>query len=238
MGERKSETEVDGEGNAGHAFPPRFMHEIDPAYSGLDLDTVSAQGVMRWRNTQRERLIAARLALSSAEREQHARRVARDLDILIRAEPETIVSVYWPFRGEPNLRPWMAAARAKGLRIALPVVVAKGQPLVFHEWEPGARVERGVWNIPFPADGAAVVPTVLIAPLVGFDPAGYRLGYGGGFFDRTLAALNQRPLAIGVGHPVGAIPTIYPQPHDIPMDWIVTGCASPKVRTTDSRTER
>jgi 5,10-methenyltetrahydrofolate synthetase len=110
--------------------------------------------------------------------------VARDLDFLIRAEPETIVSVYWPFRGEPDLSPWMATARAKGLQIALPVVIAKGQPLVFREWEPGARLERGVWNIPFPADGAAMVPTVVIAPMVGFDPAGYRLGYGGGFFDR------------------------------------------------------
>jgi 5-formyltetrahydrofolate cyclo-ligase len=140
------------------------------------------------------------------------------------------VSVYWPFRGEPDLRPWITAIWSKGVRIALPVVVAKGQPLVFREWRPDARLERGVWNIPFPAEGAAVVPTVVIAPLVGFDPAGYRLGYGGGFFDRTLAALDPKPLAIGVGHPVGALATIYPQPHDIPMNWIVTGSASPKPR--------
>jgi 5,10-methenyltetrahydrofolate synthetase len=70
----------------------------------------------------------------------------------------------------------------------------------------------------------------LIAPLVGFDPDGYRLGYGGGFFDRTLAAQVPRPLAIGVGHPVGALPTIYPQPHDIPMDWVVTGDEAPAQR--------
>jgi 5,10-methenyltetrahydrofolate synthetase len=84
-------------------------------------------------------------------------------------------------------------------------------------------MERGVWNIPVPADGAELAPDITIAPVVGHDPGCYRLGYGGGFFDRTLAALEPRPMAIGVGHPVAAIRTIYPQPHDIPMDAIVTG---------------
>jgi 5-formyltetrahydrofolate cyclo-ligase len=72
-----------------------------------------------------------------------------------------------------------------------------------------------------------VLPTIVIAPLVGYDPEGYRLGYGGGFFDRTLAALRPKPLTIGVGHPAGALATIYPQPHDIPMDRLVTGDKSP-----------
>ena len=107
------------------------------------------------------------------------------------------------------------------------MVVAKRTPLIFRSWHPGARLERGVWNIPYPADGALVTPGVVIAPLVGFDPQGYRLGYGGGFFDRTLASLSPRPLAIGVGHPLGALATIYPLPHDIPMDWIVTGDGAP-----------
>ena len=77
-----------------------------------------------------------------------------------------------------------------------------------------------------PADGALVTPDVVLAPLVGFDPDGYRLGYGGGFFDRTLAALSPRAFAIGVGHPVAAIPTIYPQPHDIPMNTIIVGAGA------------
>ena len=115
----------------------------------------------------------------------------------------------------------MSAASSKGVRVALPVVVAKGQPLVFREWHPEARLERGAWNIPYPAGGATVSPTVVVAPLVGFDPAGYWLSYGGGFFDRTLAALDPRPLAIGVGHPIGALASIYPQPHNIRMDIIV-----------------
>jgi 5,10-methenyltetrahydrofolate synthetase len=124
----------------------------------------------------------------------------------------------------------MTSAHGRGIRVALPTVVAKARPLIFREWHPGARLKSGVWNIPIPAEGAEVIPTVVIAPLVGFDPDAYRLGYGGGFFDRTLAALSPRPLAIGVGHPVGAIPTIYPQSHDIPMDWIVTGDKTPAMR--------
>ncbi len=106
------------------------------------------------------------------------------------------------------------------------MVVEKGQPLIFREWVPGARLTRGVWNIPIPADGAEVIPTVLISPFVGFDPQRYRLGYGGGFFDRTLAALKTPRTVIGVGHPSGALPTIHPQAHDIPMDIIVTGQVS------------
>jgi 5-formyltetrahydrofolate cyclo-ligase len=218
------------------ASPPCFMHELDPTYGGTPVDRDQARDVARWRKSERERLIAARLALSIEERTDNARGIAADLDTIIPFAATTIVSVYWPFRGEPDLRGWMAALHAKAIRVALPVVISKGQPLVFREWHPAARLERGVWNIPFPADGAIVVPTVMIAPLVGFDPNCYRLGYGGGFFDRTLAALDPRPLVIGVGHPIGAIKTIYSQPHDIPMDWIVTGCAPSRLRQANTRT--
>jgi 5,10-methenyltetrahydrofolate synthetase len=116
--------------------------------------------------------------------------VAGELDRLIPSTPGAIVSLYWPFRGELDLRDWMRSAAERGLRIALPVVVEKGQPLLFREWVPGARLTRGIWNIPIPVDGAAVTPSVIISPVVGFDPQNYRLGYGGGFFDRTLAAIN------------------------------------------------
>lgn len=216
-----------------YASPPCFMHEVAPAYAGLVTDALQARDVARWRKAERERLIAGRLALSVAEREDHARRVARDLDDLAPRCPGAIVSLYWPFRGEPNLRPWMHAACRAGLRVALPVVVAKAQPLLFREWTPEGRLERGVWNIPFPADGAIVQPTIVIAPLVGFDAACYRLGYGGGFFDRTLATMLAKPLVIGVGHPSQKIATIFPQPHDIAMDWIVTGDAAP-IRAGDA----
>ena len=87
-----------------------------------------------------------------------------------------------------------------------------------------------------PADGALLTPDVTIAPLVGFDPGCYRLGYGGGFFDRTLAALSPRPMVIGVGHPSTAIRSIHPQSHDIPMDLIVTGAGRVARRVQSSRT--
>jgi 5-formyltetrahydrofolate cyclo-ligase len=94
---------------------------------------------------------------------------------------------------------------------------------VFREWRPGAPMARGLWKIPHPAEGADVVPSVVLAPVVGFDPACYRLGYGGGFFDRTLAQMTGKPLVIGLGFPQASIKTIFPQPHDIPMNWIATG---------------
>ena len=230
---------VDDNDNQGQfTSPPCFMHELDPAYGSAPVDRKQARDVSKWRKAERERLIAARLAFSVEERTDHARLIAADLNAIIPLASTTIVSVYWPFRGEPDLRVWMATLGAKGIRVALPIVVSKDQPLAFREWHPGARLERGVWDIPFPADGAVVVPTVVIAPLVGFDPACYRLGYGGGFFDRSLAAFDPRPLAIGVGHPVGAITTIYPQPHDIPMDWIVTGTSRPTLRHGTTRSSR
>jgi len=209
------------------ASAPCSMHEVDPDFAGLSNER-AGENLTRWRYSERKRLIAARLALTVAEREAHAGRVARELDGIIPRTGETIVSLYWPFRGEPDLRPWMTTACAAGLRTALPLVLGKGQPLVFREWWPGARLERGVWNIPYPADGAFVTPTVVIAPLVGFDARGYRLGYGGGYFDRTLASLTPRPIAVGVGHPIAAIASIFPQAYDVPMDWIVTGEGFPR----------
>jgi 5-formyltetrahydrofolate cyclo-ligase len=109
-----------------------------------------------------------------------------------------------------------------GVRLALPVVVERARPLVFREWWPGIRMVPGIWGIPVPAEGDAVLPDALLAPLVGFDARGHRLGYGGGYYDRTLAALPERPLVIGVGFEPSGMETIHPQPHDIPMDLIVT----------------
>lgn len=189
-------------------------------------DTLSGwPAVARWRKAERERLIASRLAVPADERARMAERIAAGLDALIGDPKDRIVSLYWPFRGEPDFRPWIASITARGATGALPVVVEKGRPLIFRAYRPGDRLEKGVWNIPIPAEGPEVFPDVVIAPVVGFDPLNYRLGYGGGFFDRTLAALPAKPLAIGVGYSLQAIPTIHPQPHDIPMDRIVTEAA-------------
>jgi 5,10-methenyltetrahydrofolate synthetase len=158
--------------------------------------------------------------------------VASALDELIDLVPDTIVSLYWLIQGELNLREWMLAKYKRGARIALPVVVVKSAALVFREWTPECKMERGIWNIPVPSESAIVTPTFVISPLVGYDPGCFRLGYGGGYFDRTLGSLFPRPYSIGVGHPCSAIPTIHAQPHDIPMDVIVTGINSVIKRST------
>ncbi|WP_212524632.1 5-formyltetrahydrofolate cyclo-ligase [Actibacterium sp. MT2.3-13A] len=202
------------------ASPPCFAHELS---GGQPVDPQTARDVARFRKAERARLIAARLARPAAERAALADEVAEELDRLLAGYPGAVVGLYWPFRGELDLRGWMARAHARGHPVALPVVAGKAQPLVFREWTPGCAMARGVWNIPIPAEGRALRPGVVIAPLVGVDPQGYRLGYGGGFYDRTLAALAPRPLAIGVGAPEAQMPTIFPQPHDIAMDVVVLG---------------
>jgi 5,10-methenyltetrahydrofolate synthetase len=120
----------------------------------------------------------------------------------------------------------METVNARGGRTALPIVVEKGQPLIFRAWKQGDRLEKGVWNIPIPAEGDPILPDIVISPVVGVDPNRYRLGYGGGFYDRTLAAMPRKPLVIGIGYELQRIPTIYPQQHDIPMDRIVTEASS------------
>ena len=205
--------------------PPCLLHELDA--QGAWTDRQQAQDVARWRKAERERLLAARAALDAVERTRITALIARDLDRLIPAQITGVVSAYWPIRAEPDLRPWMHARWSRGSRIALPVATRLGEPLVFREWAPHAPMARGLWKIPYPAEGIEVVPAVVIAPLVGFDAQCYRLGYGGGFFDRTLAGLDPRPLVLAVGYTASELPTIYPQPHDIPMDWIVTGDRPP-----------
>lgn len=181
----------------------------------------------RWRKSERRRLRAERAALAVAERARIAEALADHLDALLaeRSEPDAgrNVSGYWPIKGEPDLRGWLAAQHEAGAVTALPVVETKAAPLVFRTWSPGTKMMRGDWNIPVPPPEAErVVPTIVLAPLVGWDAAGYRLGYGGGYFDRTLAALSPRPFAIGVGLQQAQLETIYPQPHDIGLDAIVT----------------
>ncbi len=200
-------------GTGPYASPPCLAHELDPA------------DVMRWRKAERERLIAARLATPSERRRRWSAQIAHALAGAIGEVAGLTVSAYSPFRGEPVLHDLLKSIQARGGRTALPVVLAPGQPLLFRAWSPGDPTERGVWSIPVPSVRAeVVVPDVLIAPVVGFDPACFRLGYGGGFFDRTLAAFANRPRIFGVGYSQAAIATIHPQPHDIPMGAIVTEC--------------
>ena len=178
--------------------------------------------VLRWRKSERARLIAARLGISAESRTRRSTQIFSRLDALLPKLDGKIVSLYWPLQGEPDPRHWLEAILLRGAICALPVVVTKGAPLSFRSWRPGERLVRGIWNIPVPEAGLDEVPDVVLAPVVGFDQGRFRLGYGGGYFDRTLAALAAKPRVIGLGYACAAIPTIHPLPHDIPMDTIVT----------------
>lgn len=203
-----------------HASPPCFMHELGDG-AGISIAEIWPE-VRRWRKATRDRLIAERLAVPAAERTRLAGIIAQKLDALIGDPSGRVVGLYWPFRGEPDLRPWLATLHDRGAMAALPVVIQKAAPLVFRPYRPGDTLERGVWNIPVPATDKEIIPDIVVSPLVGFDKGNYRLGYGGGFYDRTIAALPKKPLLVGIGYAFSQLPTIYPQPHDIPMDRIVT----------------
>lgn len=175
-----------------------------------------------WRKAQRAELIARREAFSGKLRHQWGQRITA---LLIEGFPMlagTVVGFCWPFRGEFDARFAMRYWRERGTVTALPEVVAPGSPLRFRAWRPGVPMARGVYGIPFPDGTAIVLPDAVLAPMNGFDGQGYRLGYGGGYFDRTLAALDPAPLAIGVSFDALRLPTIFPQPHDVPMDFVVT----------------
>jgi len=132
------------------------------------------------------------------------------------------IGFYWSYQGEYDPVPAMTSLSVRGATLALPEVIGKGKPLRFIEWWPGAPMKQDIYGIPFPDNTREVAVNSLIIPLLGFDEQGYRLGYGSGYFDRTLAVMNPRPLTIGVAFEILRLPTIYPQPHDIPMDYVIT----------------
>ncbi len=205
---------------------PCFAHEL---VGGQPVDPVTARDVARFRRGERGRVMGAR-TLSVAARERATAALRAALEARVMPAPGCAVAVYWPIRGEPDLRGWMAGLHAAGARVLLPVVVARDAPLEFHRWAPGSRMTRGAWGIPVPAAGAALVPEVVVAPLLGVDAACFRLGNGGGYYDRTLAALAPRPRAIGVGFDGCQLPTIFPMPWDVPMDEVILSDGSWRAR--------
>ena len=189
--------------------------------------------IREWRRLMRSQLRSKRSALPRGEKDSVRLRVC---DLVRDSFPElreACIGFYWPFQGEIDLRHLVRSFLALGAEVALPVVVEGRQPLEFWSWRPRMKLTRGVWNIPVPRDRSPVQPTVLLVPLLGFDGAGYRLGHGGGYYDRTLATVTQKPLTIGIGYELGRLQTIYPQPHDIPMDAIVTESGVVRYRRRD-----
>jgi 5,10-methenyltetrahydrofolate synthetase len=179
------------------------------------------------RSDLRSRLVASREALSEAEHSAASRRLERHLEALLaRLRPERI-GFCWPFRAEFDCRALVTRHILRGCRAALPVVVASHSPMIFREWRPESEMVVDRYGIRIPAAGSTLQPDLVLMPVNAFDEAGYRLGYGGGYFDRTLAALDLRPVTVGVGFELARVESIEPQPHDVPLDYLVTeaGCA-------------
>lgn len=176
----------------------------------------------RWRKTTRERLIAARLALDAAALCAWRHAIDRHVERAFPGLAGARVALCWPIKNEYDARHVARRLRDRGARTALPVIVAGAAQLVFRDWHPGVALARGALGIAYPARGPEVVPRAILLPVNGWDAAGHRLGYGGGYFDRTLATMTQKPVVIGVGYECARIETIYPQPWDVPLDYLVT----------------
>ena len=152
-----------------------------------------------WRRSERQRLLTLRTDVAPTERRQWGQQIETRLRALLEERQGMTLGVYWPFQAEFDPRSVIDWLIAEGSAVALPAVVDKKGPLEYRAWRPGEPLVDGVWNIPTPRNRHIVIPQAVLAPLVGFDRDCYRLGYGGGYFDRTLAALSPRRLAIGVG---------------------------------------
>jgi 5-formyltetrahydrofolate cyclo-ligase len=187
-------------------------------------DAQQARDVANWRRAERKRLLAERAAQPIADRQAVAKTLATQLDQFLTRRfgslSGSVLSFYWPIRSELDLRFWAGRLHDNGVKLALPVVETPQAPLVFRPWTPGCAMQRGFWNIPVPDTTEYTVPDIALAPLVGWDGQGFRLGYGGGYFDRTLAAT--RIFAVGVGLSQARLTTIFPQSHDIRLDAILT----------------
>jgi len=180
-----------------------------------------------WRRALRRDMVARRAALSEAEHDVLSARIVAHLIAALPAP--RVVAFCWPIKHEPDVRAIVPHWSGCGTRAALPVVVQEGAPLAFRYWAPETPLEPDRYGIPTPMAGEWLIPDLILLPLNGFDGEGYRLGYGGGYFDRTLAALTPRPLAVGVGFEINRLPSIRPESHDQRLDWLVTEAGAVRV---------
>ena len=182
----------------------------------LNLDPTRDKALLR-RQLQVERQ-------TMVDRPLRAEQLQEVLRVWLLGRPEVAIGAYWPIKGEfdalPALFRW---SEADGQRIiGLPVMQRETRELRFHAWWPGCPMEDDAYGIPKPKDTPQFEPELLLVPCVGFGPRGYRLGYGGGFYDRTLAHLHPKPVTVGVAYAHAQVPWLQPEPHDVPLDVILT----------------
>ena len=178
------------------------------------------KALRRWLVNQREDM-SDRLARCTALQDV--------LRVWLLERDDSVVGAYWPIKGEfdplPALHRWKEDGeltdQPQRRRIGLPVVNRAHKTLTFHAWYPGCEMEEDAYGIPKPKGTELLLPTLLLVPCVGYGPGGYRLGYGGGFYDRTLAVMQPRPYTVGLGFTEGFLDDFEPQPHDQPLDVIL-----------------
>ncbi len=179
------------------------------------------------RKALRQRLLDARLAMP--DRQVRSDQLQRAMRIWLVGRPDVVIGAYWPIKGEfdplPALHRWKEDGELidepQPRRIGLPVVDKVHKTLKFHAWYPGCPMEEDAYGIPKPKDTEVIVPTLLFVPCVGYGTGGYRLGYGGGFYDRTLAQLQPKPFTVGLGFTNAYVDDFEPEPHDMPLDAIL-----------------
>ena len=175
----------------------------------------------------RKHLLAQRLALPN--RLAATESLQRVMRLWLLRRSDVTIGAYWPIKGEfdplPALHRWKEDGELldepQRRRIGLPVVDKVNKTLTFHAWYPGCPMEEDAYGIPKPKDTELIVPTLLFVPCVGYGPGGYRLGYGGGFYDRTLASLQPHPYTVGLSFALGFVDDLLPEAHDVPLDAIL-----------------
>ncbi len=173
----------------------------------------------------RRKLVAARLAMT--DRLERAVELQKALRVWLVGRQEKSIGAYWPIKGEfdplPALYRWTEGApEGVSRRIGLPVADRQTGSLRFHVWYPGCEMEHDAYDIPKPKGTEEFAPEVLVVPCLGFGPGGVRLGYGGGFFERTLASVQPPPVTVGVSFTHGFLPLLRAGAHDRPLDAMLT----------------
>lgn len=180
------------------------------------------QDIAARRSDIRRRSLQAREALSAAEHALLSARIERHLAAELQLHTPACLAFCWPFRAEFDARPLVTQLLDQGWSACLPVVGNEVGPMRFRAWTPATDMQADRHGIQTPVDGAEAIPDLILLPFNAADACGYRLGYGAGYFDRTLAAMQPRPMVIGVGFSVGVVASVYPQAHDIPVKCRVT----------------
>ncbi|MBC7942107.1 MAG: 5-formyltetrahydrofolate cyclo-ligase [Chitinophagaceae bacterium] len=174
------------------------------------------------KKTLRRQLQAEREGL--IDRHQRSMNLQEVLRVWLIGRKDSAIGAYWPIKGEfdalPALFRWSEADGQR--RIGLPVINKASKRLSFHVWYPGCEMEEDAYGIPKPKDTPTFEPTLLLVPCVGYGPGGVRLGYGGGFYDRTLSTLQPRPYTVGLAYSQGYLPWLQPEPHDVPLDTVLS----------------